>query len=746
MPMGGSPLGRVRQGLFTRAMWTGSAALALALASPVVADPGATALADWSRSVWSTALEGKTSKAVDLLSQPPSAAPELGDFAASIERYKANLAKREEARATRLQEVRDELVKEAAAGDLLKGLRAAIELYTLTPDKNSVLFMPEVRAMVNKAEVDAREHENKGRWLDAHALYNRLHLLYEEARTYEPDLRRLGQRLVMLRMYVPERLHEMRNQQRLAEGEDPLPPFNKIGEDWHEKLAKIDSTMVVRAIATAGNMHVDRVGRNKMLAGGFRALHTMLTTSDLSAAFPTLEQKAPRDKFLAHVDERARAFEERPDEADYRDLVMAVRGLIATNNTTLKLDERALLHEFANGAIGELDEFSSVIWPYEAAQFMRTTDGNFKGVGVQITLNDAYDLKVVTPLEGTPAARAGLRPNDIIRKVDGESTLGMSLLQAVDRITGPEGSSVILTIEREGVPEPIDFTLRRQVIPIYSVKGWQRTGAKETDWDWMVDDTSRIGYARITQFNSQTSSELRAAIQAMKSQNVRGLILDLRGNPGGLLSEAVNVASFFIDEGVVVTQEDNEGHERERQSVVPGLRLGHLPVVVLINGGSASASEIVSGALQDYHAAVIVGERSFGKGSVQNVFQLAADSIFKLTTQYYRLPGRDGEPGRLIHRRPDSSVWGIEPDVVVETLPQQFADAFALRQDADVVEFDAQGNLIKRENQPDPSRLIADGLDPQLETALLLIKSQVAPSVLGATARAPDAPAAPAAR
>jgi carboxyl-terminal processing protease len=718
-----------------RALFAGLAAALTA--APVLADASTTALADWSQTIWKTALHGESGRTVELLSQPPADAPtdKVEQIITAVERYKGNLAKREEQRAKRIEEVTQELTKEAAAGDLLKGLRAAIEWYTLSTDKPAVIANPDVQALVTKAAADAKRYESEAKWLDAHALYNRLNLLYEEERTYEADLRRLGQRLVMLRMYVPERLHEMRNQQRIAEGEDPLPPFNKVGEDWHQKLAKIDGQMLVRSIATAGNMHVDRIGRNKMLAGGFRALHTFATTSDLSAAFPSLADAAKRDKFVAFVDDQAAKFDARPDDADYRELVLAVRTLLATNQSTLKLDESAVIHEFANGSIGELDDFTSIIWPYEVQQFMRTTDGTFKGVGIQITLNDAFEIKVVTPLEGTPAFRAGVRPGDVIRKVDNESTLGMSLLQAVDRITGEEGTSVNLSIEREGYAEPIEMLLRREVIPIYSVKGWQRTGPKETDWDWFIEKNARVGYARISQFNSQTSDELRAAIKAMKEQGVRGLILDLRGNPGGLLSEAVNVSSLFIDHGVVVTQEDNEGHERERQNVVPGLRLGNLPVVVLVNGGSASASEIVAGALQDHHAAVIVGERSFGKGSVQNVFQLSPDAVFKLTTQYYRLPGRDGEPGRLIHRRPHQAVWGIEPDINVEALPQQFADAFALRQDADIVQFDEQGNVIKRENHPDPARLITDGLDLQLETALLLIQSQTSPTTAGASAQ-----------
>ncbi|MCA9311575.1 MAG: hypothetical protein KDA21_10245, partial [Phycisphaerales bacterium] len=195
-------------------------------------------------------------------------------------------------------------------------------------------------------------------------------------------------------------------------------------------------------------------------------------------------------------------------------------------------------------------------------------------------------------------------------------------------------------------------------------------------------------------------------------------------NPGGLLDEAVNIVSLFVDgRQVVVTQRDAAGVARDVQKTRRGpVRIDDdIPVVVLVNGGSASASEIVAGCLQDYEKAVIVGERSFGKGSVQNVFPLSDDKArFKLTTQYYYLPS-----GRLIHRREGSATWGIEPDVEVEALPGQISDALALRQDADVIEFDNTGHPVQKEDLPDPTRLLTEGLDPQLETAVLLVKSQL---------------------
>src|SRR5690606_30206928 len=311
--------------------------------------------------------------------------------------------------------------------------------------------------------------------------------------------------------------------------------------------------------------------------------------------------------------------------------------------------------------------------------------------------------------------------------VDDDSTLGVTLLQAVDRITGPAGSKVVLGVEREGHDDLLEFTLVRAQIPIYTVKGWERNGAHESDWNWFIDPNAGIGYVRLTQFTENTTRDFDAAIRAMQAQGLKGLVLDLRFNPGGLLSQAVGIANRFVDDGVIVSQHDAQGFQTDRQVARRGLAtLANVPVAVLINEGSASASEIVSGVLQDYAKSgriqsVVVGANSYGKGSVQNVYDLGEGvSALKLTTQYYKLPS-----GRLIHRRPGVEGWGIQPDIEVTMLPKQVGDALELRQDADIIDVDAKGNVLPNPDRPDPDRLLTEGLDPQLETAVLLLKSRI---------------------
>lgn len=697
------------------------------------------ALAEWSQNVWRSAMSGASDRAMDLLgSLPENAADALGtDFQASLRQYRSNIESRESLRDSGIAEAREKLAEALAKDNLLDALRSAIEIDTLRNRDRSILAEPDVAQLVRRSETKARELEADGDWLRAHALFARLHLLYDTDRRFEDDARRLGQRRMMLRFYVPELLHHMISDQRVEDGEDPLPPFNAAGEDWHEKLKEVDESMVFRAIGAASQMHVDRVPLSEMLIAGYRAVRTLVTTTDLSGAFPRLKDEKSVKRFVEFLDSRIVSLEANPKGADYSELVIGVRRMLTTSQTTVGVDREAILHEFANGAMGSLDDFSSIIWPGDLDQFERTTQGTFKGVGVQITQTEAGDIRVVTPLAGTPAARAGIRAGDLIRKVNGDSTLGMGVMQAVDRITGEEGTPVTLGVEREGVDGLLEFQLVRAEIPIHAVKGWRRTGADELDWDWYIDRAHRIGYVRISQFTNKTTQELRFAVDQLVAGGLRGLILDLRNNPGGLLSEAVGVSSLFVDRGVIVTQEDNVGVERGRETVRFGQsRLGDVPVVVLVNEGSASASEIVAGALQDHRKAVIVGERSFGKGSVQQVLGLGPRAAFKLTTQYYRLPGRDAEKGRLIHRKPGSRNWGVEPDMTVQMLPKQFIESYEIRQNADVVEFDDRGNLVARPDTVDPIDLILKGLDPQLETALLLLQSQVAVDMPGARAAA----------
>ncbi|NPA32588.1 MAG: S41 family peptidase [Aquificae bacterium] len=300
---------------------------------------------------------------------------------------------------------------------------------------------------------------------------------------------------------------------------------------------------------------------------------------------------------------------------------------------------KKLIYGAIDGMVSSLDPFSDFFTPDQYKEFMSETEGEFGGIGIEITMENGRPV-VVAPIEGTPAWKAGLRPGDIIIAIDGEDTFNMSLIDVVKKIRGKPGTKVKLTILRRGEGKPIEVVITRALIRVPSVKFVNYEG---------------IGYIKISQFTSGTARNLEKAIKELEKQGVYGFIIDLRNNPGGLLSEAVSVSDLFIPKGKLIVYTKGRRGELHRYFAERDAITMNLPIVLLVNKGSASASEIVAGALQDYRIATLVGEKTFGKASVQNIIPLEDGSAIKLTVAYYYTP-----KGRLIHKK------GIEPDVKVE--------------------------------------------------------------------------------
>lgn len=690
---------------------------------------------DLSSRVWTRAMQGDGREAFAPIASisDKSTDPQLAALRLAYEELDANFKKSDELRKTKLEEAWKELDTQLAAGDdvptLSKALKHAVEAQMLSLDHQGMLADPRIQGLVAKADAAARKAEAEADWLGSSELFFRLHTLLDESGKYKKDVERLSDRLAMLRLYVPKRLYDLRVAQALASGEkDPIPPFNALGEDYAAKLNGIDETMVLRAVYNSSERHVDRTEGTltSMVLGGLGAVRTMVTTQDLQAVFPGLAETGARERMLKFIDEKSAALSAENASMSGYALRTLSRSLLQANEQSVKLPQAALLHEFGNGSMAQLDEFSAIIWPDEKARFDRMTQGEFFGVGVQIQFDkESQAIKVVTPLEGTPAHRAGVHAGDVITKINGESAIGLSTNQAVDLITGPRGTKVNLTMDRNGTD--IEFDLVRDKIPVSSVKGWKRTGAQEDDWDWFIDPKQKIGYVRLTGFQEDTTDGLRRAIKSMEEQGLAGLVLDLRFNPGGLLNQAHSVANTFIEKGTIVSTTSGE-----RLRAQPDMQLVHdLPIAVLVNEGSASASEIVSGAMKHYAddhqiRAIIIGTRTFGKGSVQNVLRLTDDdsAALKLTTQYYKVPTDDGA-GYILHRRPGATSWGVDAHVRVEMLPERIVEALRIRQDADVLTIDETGKVVEGATPPpDPQKLLTDGIDLQLETALVLLQSQ----------------------
>jgi carboxyl-terminal processing protease len=307
-----------------------------------------------------------------------------------------------------------------------------------------------------------------------------------------------------------------------------------------------------------------------------------------------------------------------------------------------EVSDEQLIEAAINGMLSSLDPHSSYMNAKNFRDMQVQVRGEFGGLGIEVTMEGGL-VKVVSPIDDTPAAKAGLKPGDFITHLDGEPVLGLSLNEAVERMRGPINSDLKLTVRREG-KDPFDVMLKRAVIKIQSVKSHL--------------EGNDIGYVRITSFNEQTDSGLQSAMKALKAQagnKLAGVVLDLRNNPGGLLDQAIAVSDDFLEQGEIVSTRGRHAEDGARYNSHAGDITGNLPMVVLINGGSASASEIVAGALQDHHRAVLLGTRSFGKGSVQTIIQLPGHGAMRLTTARYYTPS-----GRSIQAK------GIEPDITVE--------------------------------------------------------------------------------
>ena len=307
------------------------------------------------------------------------------------------------------------------------------------------------------------------------------------------------------------------------------------------------------------------------------------------------------------------------------------------------VDDKELIENAINGALTGLDPHSSYMNAKAFKDMQIQTKGEFGGLGIEVS-EDKGLIKVVSPIDDTPAARAGIKPGDIITALDGKTLIGLSLNDAVDKMRGPPNSKIVLTIKRANVDKPLEVPLIRETIKIQVVKSRM--------------ESNDIGYVRLSQFTEQADSGIKAAIKSMKAKNggkLRGLILDLRNDPGGLLDQAVAVSSDFIDQGEIVSTRARHPEDSQRWDAKGDDVLRGAPLVVLTNGGSASASEIVAGALQDHRRAVILGTRSFGKGSVQTVIPLPGNGAMRLTTARYYTPS-----GRSIQG------LGITPDVPVE--------------------------------------------------------------------------------
>ncbi len=632
--------------------------------------------------------------------------------------------------------VRDaKILRDGGYLDLSTDLLA--DCYTLADDKPAFVQESWVKDLLAQAVQMADKFKAENDYLKARRIYANISVLEPTESKWTKAMEEMVRRIRILTKYAPEsfaptltREIEHRKAARkyliattqpttaptTQTAEEPTESEDQIAQnlksDWQKELTGIKMEMLKESLNDAYSNYYKDVELSKVVTGGVSALRVIATTNGLEKAFAGIADEKRKQNYLDQLDEIVAQVSKQRNHEIRIDALLDRVSLI--NQQTIGLPDEVIVSEFADGAFATLDPFSTIIWPFDMEEFKSTTQGEFSGVGIQITEDDGQ-IKVVTPIEDSPALKNGIRAGDYITHINGKSAKGITTLQAKRQITGPTGTLVTLTIKSPD-DQVKDLTLTRSIIKVASIKGWMHIPGG--GWDYMLDADQKIGYVRLTNFTKESSKELEIALGILNAQGARAVILDLRGDPGGLLSAATEVADKFLSGGKIVsTQSLRDNSIESRLDAHNDADDVKLPMVVLVNQYSASASEIVSGALRDQRRATIIGERTYGKGSVQNVIPLneLQQAALKLTTSHYYLPA-----GKCIHREENASEWGVDPDLSVVITPEQMRRMLNARSDLDVL----------RDGKAEPSGKIKTqedllGADVQLSAALYVLRLQL---------------------
>ncbi len=441
-------------------------------------------------------------------------------------------------------------------------------------------------------------------------------------------------------------------------------------------------------------------------------LVTAISTTHISVV------RADEKPDAAQADEAGDKEDAAQDEEYYRLLKLFADTLDQVDRNYVKdVSRRELMEAAIRGMLTKLDQYSNYIPPQDIRQFKSSVESEFGGIGIQVSAEDGI-LKVISPIVGSPAYRGGVMAGDIISQIEGKPTKGITIDEAIKKLKGKVGTTVKITVKHPGDLGTEQVALKREIVRVDTVLGDTRDDKDK--WNFMLDDKEKIAYIRITSFSRRTTEELKAALETLTEKELKGLVIDLRFNPGGLLSSAIEISDMFVSEGRIVSTKGRAVPERVWDAHKKDT-YEDFPIAILVNHYSASASEIVSACLQDHERAVIIGERTWGKGSVQNIIQLEdGASALKLTTAGYRRPS-----GKNIHRSKDakdSDDWGVTPNegYEVKLKTAQIAAIVKARRDRDIV----------RKGPPGPR----DFEDPQLDKALEYLRAEMSK---GDVAKAP---------
>ncbi len=595
--------------------------------------------------------------------------------------------------------------------DVLQVITEACE-YATNWQKRVLLENVFVKQAIKKATIKADELDANGEWLEAYKRY------YWWLEKIDPD----------------NTLYSERARQLVEKADIKASLQDSPCETCAERYVGINQQIFIEAINTLDTDYVIRIVDYRQMA--INAIKRCEVLAEVIAKFDPEISKSkiallPREKkrfenwstTLTAITDKINQSSNAISKKEFLDVFEEV---LALNATSVKLPQQVLIAQFTGGALSALDPYTVVVWPNQVSDFEKQLNGKFSGIGITF-LEEKGSWVVSSLLPDTPAYKSGLNVGDVIEAVDGVEAKEMSSDCMSKKIAGPSGTKVTLTVKHPDENKTSDITMTRASVTIPSINGWQRT--REGEWLYMIDNHNQIGYIRIATFTEETSANFERVISQLETNGLRGLILDLRSNPGGAVNAAAEIVDKFIEKGMIVSTCPRYGMATYMSAHKENTHPGY-PIVVLTNKTSASASEIVAGALQDpkYKRAVLVGERTFGKGSVQNIKRLSGNAKLKYTIAYYRLPsGQSVEGIEAVEKAPVAN-WGITPDVEVKLNTEE------LRKLADMQNAnEVPGNDINN-HTPGSMKYYSSqdtiSADPQLAIGLLILKGKMALSLV----------------
>lgn len=581
--------------------------------------------------------------------------------------------------------------------------------------KKELLSDPCVLDAIDRSKAEAAELEAKGKWLDAYVV------CYSWLAAIDPN----------------NKDYANHAEQLIDKAEIAASFQDSPCETGRQRFDGVKKRIFERAVDALNFNYINKIDYRQMSAKGVRRCRLLAEVVGTLAQKGTSEPNAsvlgesfkdfkPDANSIALLCSALETLEQEvndwPEGAGRDSFVDVFNKVLELNSTTARLPGGLVIAQFAEASFLALDPYTVIVWPKQVQDFEKAMMNEFSGIGVEITRQKGL-LTIGSLLPDTPAYNSGLDAGDVIESVDGTQTKDMPLLCAVKQITGPAGTKVTLRVRSESQREGREVTITRAKITVPTVRGWKRD--EEGKWLYMIDEPNKIGYVQLTSFSEKTASDMEEALKSLEAAGMRGLILDLRFNPGGIFDSAVDVADAFLDEGLIVMTRPRFGIPTYVSAHSKGTHPNY-PVVVLINTGSASASEIVAGALADpsHNRATLVGERTHGKGVVQGITHYPGDGAqLKYTMAYYHLPSGQRVKSKEETEKEGTKDWGIGPAVTVGLRSDELRKMFDIQRDNDVLVKVGHDNAVSPVKKYTPEQTVES--DPQLSTGILVMKSKL---------------------